>query len=280
MSASPNTPVQSAELQQLVARIAAEVMQRLSGEASQVIKAAVPSDRQPVSVADRSAPDAPAGSHMSVERTVIEKVLPEKVIVLATVSKLPRTVREVTVRSDAVLTPSAREWLADQKMAWRRAAKIGAAASAPPAPPAFLLAACDLPARSAAQAAAVARAVPGGQQLPTTGLASLIDALAEAATRSGSRGMLLSPRPEAAALIANRKRAIRAVAATSVREGLAVAQECRATLMVVDPSRLGPGGLKRLAVEFAKQTHQPLPADLAEACRPCGCSRPSQEASR
>lgn len=277
MSASPNTPVQSAELQQLVARIAAEVMQRLSSEASQVIKAAVPSDRQPVPVAGRSTPDGPASSCMPVEQTATEKVLAEKVVVLATVSKLPRTIREVTVRSDAVLTPSAREWLADHRVSWRRAANAGPAASAPPA---FLLAACDLPARSAVQATAVARAVPGGQQLPATGLASLIDALAEAATRSGSRGMLLSPRPEAAALIANRKRAVRAVVATSVREGLAVAQECRATLVVVDPSRLGPGGLKRLAVEFAKQTQQPLPADLAEACRPCGCSRSSQEASR
>jgi hypothetical protein len=207
-------------------------------------------------------------------------VLTEKVIVLATVTKLPRDLREVTVWHDAVLTPSAREWLADHGVAVRRAPKADSAVSAQSATPAFLVAAWDLPSRSVGQAAAVARAVPGGQQLPSAGLASLVDAFAEAATRGGSRGLLLSPRPATAALIANRKRAIRAVAATSVREALTVADECRATLLVVDPGRIGPGSLQRLAVEFAKQPHQPLPADLAEACQPCGCSRGTPETTR
>ncbi len=266
MPASSNTPVPSAELQQLVARIAAEVVRRVSA-----VSPARPTGVEPV-------PQLPAFA--SPAEPASASVLPEKVIVLASVAKLSRDLREVTVRHDAVLTPSAREWLADHKMAVRRAPTADSLASARASAPAFLVAACDLPNRSAGQAAAVARAVPGGQQLPSAGLASLVDAFGEAAARSGSRGLLLSSRPAAAALIANRKRAIRAVAATSVREALAVAEECRATLLVVDPSRLGPGSLQRLAVEFAKQPHQPLPADLAEACQPCGCSRGNPEAMR
>ena len=146
------------------------------------------------------------------------------------------------------------------------------------APP-FLVAACDLPARPAAQAAAIVRAVPHAQQLPSTGLAGILEAFAEGASRSGSRGLLLSSRPAVAALIANRKRAVRAVAATSVAEALAVAAECRATLVVVDPRRFATGGIQRLAIEFSKQAHAEMPEDLAEASRPCGCSRSAKEAS-
>lgn len=162
----------------------------------------------------------------------------------------------------------------------QRAAAAGGSVQAAATAPAFLVAACDLPGRSAALAAAVVRAVPNSQQLPSAGLTSHVAAFAEASTRSGSRGLLLTPRPAAAALIANRTRAVRAVAATSVREALTLAEECRATLVVVDPARFAAGGLQRLAVEFAKQTHQELPADLAEASRPCSCSRTSKEASR
>ena len=255
----------STELEQLVARIAADVVRRLTAGAALHVT---------------SPPAAPAAASMqAAEPPAAAPMLAEKVVVLASVAKLPRDLREVTVRHDAVLTPSAREWLADRRITFRRMAQAATSAAAEAGSPAFLVAACDLPGRCVAQAAAVARAVPHGQQLPAAGIASLVDAFAEAASRSGSRGLLLSPRPAAAALIANRKRTIRAVVATGVRDALQLAQECRATLVVVDPSRLGPGGLQRLAVEFAKQLHQPLPADLAAASRPCSCSNTAKEAT-
>ena len=269
MPASPNTHMPPAELQQLVARIAADVVRRLTAGAASHGSAPAPSAPPTPEAATTPAAETPAAAPM----------LAEKVVVLATVAKLPRDLRELTVRHDAVLTPSAREWLADRRITVRRMAQAVTSAAAEASSPAFLVAASDLPGSSARQAAAVARAVPHGQQLPAAGMATLVDAFAEAASRSGSRGLLLSPRPAAAALIANRKRTIRAVVATSVREGLERAAECRATLVVVDPSRLGPGGLQRLAVEFAKQRHQPLPADLADASRPCSCSRTAQEAT-
>ncbi len=265
MPAAPNTRMPSTELEQLVARIAADVVRRLTAGAASH---------------GTSPPAAPAAASMqAAEPPAAAPMLAEKVVVLASVAKLPRDLREVTVRHDAVLTPSAREWLTDRRITFRRMAQAATSAAAEAGSPAFLVAACDLPGRCVAQAAAVARAVPHGQQLPAAGIASLVDAFAEAASRSGSRGLLLSPRPAAAALIANRKRTIRAVVATGVRDALQLAQECRATLVVVDPSRLGPGGLQRLAVEFAKQLHQPLPADLAAASRPCSCSSTAQEAT-
>ena len=216
----------STELEQLVARIAADVVRRLTAGAA---------------LHGTSPPAAPAAASMqAAEPPAAAPMLAEKVVVLASVAKLPRDLREVTVRHDAVLTPSAREWLADRRITFRRMAQAATSAAAEAGSPAFLVAACDLPGRCVAQAAAVARAVPHGQQLPAAGIASLVDAFAEAASRSGSRGLLLSPRPAAAALIANRKRTIRAVVATGVRDALQLAQECRATLVVVDPSRLGP----------------------------------------
>lgn len=264
MSASSPTTPQMADLEQLVASIASEVVRRLA--------------------AGRPAADAappPAAPVAAVPPPAAGPTLTDKVIVLATVMKhLPRDAAAVTVRRDAVITPSALEWLRDRGIQVQRAAAAGGSVQAAATAPAFLVAACDLPGRSAALAAAVVRAVPNSQQLPSAGLTSHVAAFAEAATRSGSRGLLLSPRPAAAALIANRTRAVRAVAATSVREALTLAEECRATLVVVDPARFAAGGLQRLALEFAKQTQQAMPSDLAEASRPCSCSRTAKEASR
>lgn len=254
---APNAK-QPAELNELVAAIAADVLRRLG----------------PV-------PASPASEPLQVVATSVAEehgpLLTDKVVALAAVSKLPSDLTVVTVRHDAVLTPSAREWLRDHKVRVHRATAAATTSGAAATAPAFLVAACDLPSRPAGQAAALVRAVPNGQHLPSAGLTAIVDAFAEGASRSGSRGMLLSSRPAAAALIANRKRAVRAVAASSVAEALAVALECRATLLVVDPRRFSTGGLQRLAIEFAKQKQGELPADLAEASRPCGCSRSSKE---
>ncbi|MGA0041232.1 MAG: hypothetical protein ACO3NZ_15420 [Pirellulales bacterium] len=260
MSVPAPTAKQPAELNELVAAIAADVLRRLA----------------PASVLPASASPQAVTTSVAEERGPL---LSDKVVALAAVSKLPSDLTAVTVRHDAVLTPSAREWLRDHKVRVHRATAAAANSGAVATAPAFLVAAYDLPSRPAGQAATIVRAVPNGQHLPSAGLAAIVDAFAEGASRSGSRGMLLASRPAAAALIANRKRAVRAVAASSVAEALAVATECRATLLVVDPRRFATGGLQRLAIEFAKQTHGELPADLAEASRPCGCSRSSKEAT-
>lgn len=265
MTAPAMTSEKPAELDKLVAAIAADVVRRLAPAAS----AAAPSSPA-VPVAASAPPTVP---------TTRGPRLAEKVVSLAILSKLPGGVSDVTVRHDAVLTPSAREWFRDHKVAVHRAAVADASANAASTAPAFLVAACDLPARAAAQAAAIVRAVPSAQHLPSTGLAGVVEAFAEGASHSGSRGILLSAHPAVAALIANRKRAVRAVAAASVAEALAVAAECRATLVVVDPRRFATGGLQRLAIEFSKQAHAEMPEDLAEASRPCGCSRAAKEAT-
>ncbi len=262
MTAPAMTSEKPAELDKLVAAIAADVVRRLAPAAS----AAAPSSPA-VPVAASAPPTVP---------TTRGPRLAEKVVSLAILSKLPGGVSDVTVRHDAVLTPSAREWFRDHKVAVHRAAVADASANAASTAPAFLVAACDLPVRAAAQAAAIVRAVPSAQHLPSTGLAGVVEAFAEGASHSGSRGILPA---RIAALIANRKRAVRAVAAASVAEALAVAAECRATLVVVDPRRFATGGLQRLAIEFSKQAHAEMPEDLAEASRPCGCSRAAKEAT-
>jgi hypothetical protein len=277
MPSSLTTSHTAAELQQLVARITAEVVRRVSASTQAQVAAAPPRDATGAR-AEPSASTVPR--EPPVPSAPTGHLLAEKVITLAIVSKLPADLTLVTVRHNAVLTPSAREWLADHRVGVQRAAIAAGGAAIVAASPAFLVGGCDLPGRTVGQAAAVVRAVPNAQQLPSTGLSSLVTAFADAASRSGSRGLLLSSRPAAAALIANRTRAVRAVAATDVREALTLAEECRATLLVVNPARFSPGSLQRLAVEFAKQEQPDLPHDLAEASRPCSCSRTSPEASR
>lgn len=250
-------------VEQLVASITAEVLRQLA--VGRPIPGVPP---LAASAPAEAAPAAPSSDPSVTPRA-------EKVITLATVTKLPRETREVILRADAVVTPSARELLHDRGILVRRATAAAAVATVPS--PSFLVATAES-GRTVGDAAAIARAVPAAQQLPSLGVEALVDAFAEATLRGGSRGLLLSSRPAAVVVIANRTKAIRAVTARSVREALDAAAECRATLLVVDPRQIAGGGLRRLAVEFAKQVHDDLPADLERACRPCGCSHPAQEA--
>jgi len=198
-----------------------------------------------------------------------EAVFNERVVSLANVRKLAAGTRCLHVPAAAVVTPSALEHLRDAGIELRRAAAPSAGGG--PAAATLLVAAAEVSAAADGLAAGVVRGVPSGERLPSVGLAAAIASLAEAAARNGSRGLLLSSRPASAAVLANRHRSLRAVIAADVAGGLAAAAECRATLLVADPQRFSGASLRRLAVEFAKQSHAALPDDLAEASRPCGC---------
>lgn len=205
-----------------------------------------------------------------------EAVVNERVVSLAIVRKLAAGSRSLRVPAAAVVTPSALEHLRDHGIELRRAAAPPADGDQATTP--LLVAAAEVSAAAEGLAAGVVRGVPSGERLPSVGLTAAIASLAEAASRDGSRGFLLSSRPASAAVLANRHRSLRAVIATDVAGGLAAAAECRATLLVADPQRFSGPSLRRLAVEFAKQSHASLPDDLAEASRPCGCRSGSSTA--
>lgn len=238
------TPLDSAAIQRLVA----EVIARLgSGEA------ALPA----TPVAASPAPPSPAAASLA-----------DKVITLASLERLPAGTRTVAIAATAVVTPSAREYAADNRISFDRRAADAAATAAVRS---LLVARVD--ARDAAgRAAAITRAVPAAAQLPATGLADAIAALVTHAARDGGRGILLSGRPAVAVILANRQSGLRAVTGRDVAGLLAAAAEAAANLLVVDPAGFSAGSLERVAVEFAKRDFAPVPAELVAAAKPCACS--------
>ncbi|MFM8282151.1 MAG: hypothetical protein ACKOCW_01225 [Planctomycetaceae bacterium] len=200
-------------------------------------------------------------------------IVGEAVVTLALVERLPAGTVRVQIGPRAVVTPSARERLADRGIAIDRAAP-GIAGAAPCRP--FFLARIDCPAAKGPQGAAatsarIARAVPGSQHLPATGIADVLAALALHAARDGARGMILSPRAATVLVLANRSKVLRAVGGRDVAAVLAAARETAANLVVVNPGELSAVALERVAVEFARRADGPLPPELVVAAEGCGC---------
>ena len=195
-------------------------------------------------------------------------VIGEQVITLAAIERLPAGTTRVTIAPRAVVTPSARERAADLRIAIERGPAPGAVA-APVRP--LLVARVDCPGDASAAAARMARAVPGTQQLPATGMADVLATLTVQASRDAARGILLTGRPAVALILANRSRSLRAVTGRDVAAILAAATDTAANLLVVNPRDFSPGSLERLAIDFAKRSGDVVPAELAAPAAGCGC---------
>lgn len=194
--------------------------------------------------------------------------LPDKVITLAVLERLPAATRRVAVTAAAVITPSAREFAADAGIELVRG---GGATQPSAARRPFIVASVECRGDAAGRCAAIVRGVPGAQQLPATGLADVISAIATHASRDGARGVLLTSRPAAAVVLANRSPSLRAVTARDVAGLVAASSECAANLLVVDPRTLSTVSLERVSSDFARRDPAPAPAELTAPSSSCGC---------
>lgn len=256
---SPDTPTPALD-RDAVQRLVAEVIRRIHAESPRPASPAAPASPAVPShpaVSSYGAPDARSGI----------ATLADKVVTLAVLQSLPRGSRQVVVDARAVVTPAARDHAKESGLAIVRA--TATTAGAVPVRP-FFVAHAQCAGDPVAKAAAIARAVPGAQQLPPSGLADLVAALATHASRDAARGILLSSRPALAATVANRSASLRAVTARDPSGLAAAAAECQANLLVVDPASF-QGGLERACAEFAGRVAGPLPSELAAAAPGCGC---------
>jgi pyruvate/2-oxoglutarate dehydrogenase complex dihydrolipoamide acyltransferase (E2) component len=238
-----------------VRAIVAEVLRRIGAARTSDGPAAPPTASQPAASA---ATPAPAVAGIS---------LPGRVIAVAMLEKLPAGIGRVTVEATAVITPSAREYARDKGLVIERLATAGSGPGAVRLP--FVVAHAECGGDAAARAAAIARAVPGAAQLPATGLADVVTALALHASRDGARGILLTGKPAVACVLANRSASLRAVTAREPATLAAAATECAANLLVVDPANFPAAALIRMAAELATSPTTEVPAPLA--ARPAGC---------
>lgn len=222
-----------------------------------------------LTVAAPPAADAAAAASTSGRPQRADGVaLPERVVTLATLERLPSGTARIVVGATAVVTPSAREHARDAGIEIVRSTST---TSPQPAARPFIVAHAECGGDAATRCATITRHVAGAQQLPATGLADVVAALAVHAARDGARGILLAGRPAAAAVLANRSPGLRAVTGRDAAGLLAAAAECAANLIVVDPRAFPAASLDRMCVEFARRDAGPVPAELAAAPSPCAC---------
>jgi len=192
----------------------------------------------------------------------------DRVVTLAHLERLSPSIRNVVVDAKAVITPSARDHAKDVGLTLVRATSAAISAAAP-RPFVIAHAACrgDVSPRTAA----IARALPGSQQLPASGLTDVIAALAGHASKDAARGVLLTGRPAVAVVLANRSASLRAVTARDAAALAAAAVDAAANLIVIDPAHFSGGSVDRACVDFHRAASGPLPAELAAAPTGCGC---------
>jgi hypothetical protein len=247
---TPSSPAATSPDAETIRRLVTEVLARLGAEG------------KPAPAAPLVTPSAPAtGSPVSTGVT-----LAGRVISLGMLEKLPSGTARVVVETAAVITPSAREYARDKGITIERASAGSRPAGVP-----FIVARAECAKDASSQAAALARAVPGGVQLPATGLADVATALALHASRDGARGVLLTSKPATALILANRSASLRAVTARDPSALAAAITETAANLIIVDPATFPASALVRLAVDLATRPASEVPAALAARPAGCGC---------
>lgn len=238
------TPTETRPDAETIRRLVAEVLARLG--------------------ADTKPARAAATAHAAPSTTRAGVTLAGRVIAVGMLEKLPSGTSSVVVEAAAVITPSAREYARDKGIVIDRSGSQTRPAGVP-----FIIARAECAKDATAQAASLARRVPGGMQLPVTGLADVIADIALHASRDGSRGLLLTSKPATATILANRSASLRAVTARDAATLTSAVAETGANLLIVDPATFPAAALTRLAVDLATR---PAPEILAAlAARPAGC---------
>lgn len=213
-------------------------------------------------------------------------VIPSKVITLDTFKLVPQGTRRVGVRSDAVITPSARDHAREAGI------ELVRGDVQPPVHSTIVIGQADCLANASSRAASIARAVAGTQQLPASGLADVVAAIALHVGRDGAKGVLLTGRPAAAVVLANRFSSLRAVTARDAATLLAAAAQCAANVLIINPQEFASGALERACIEFASRDTGVIPNELSglpssctpasgstESHQPCNCNANSPHSS-
>ncbi len=177
----------------------------------------------------------------------------DRVIAAETIIKLAPGTKVAYVEHKAVITPSARDLARD------RGIEIIPAKSdtAQKTEPRLFIAQAECTTDVSAIAATIRRAVSTSQQLPSAGLATTLDSLAEHASRDAARCILLTESTAVACVAANRFPAIRAVLSsdpTALTDSIA---RCAANLVILDPRQFSPASLTKIAKQLTARTMQP-----------------------
>ena len=239
---------------------------------SQHPAAAAPASSQHPAAAAPASSQHPAAAAPASKNASAGATINERVITLELVARLPAGTRQVTVPPRGVVTPSARDFARDKGITILHAQAAAATTAAATRP--FVVAHADCAGDVAARAAAVVRGVPGAWQIPPSGMADVLAAIATHVSRDGARAVLFTGRPIAAVILANRHAAVRGVTGRDAAAVNAAVAETAANLLILHPRDFVGGGLERLCAGFATREQGPVPAELSgpvAPATPCAC---------
>jgi hypothetical protein len=256
------------QLDAAIRQLVAEVVRRIQAGSVAAKPAATAGSAVPAKPAAPAAVPAPAYAAAAAPAPVSGAVLDARVVTLDLVARLPAGTRQVTVPPRAVVTPAARDLARDSGIAIVHAAAAGPAASASRP---FVVALADVGADGPARAAAVARGVPGAWQIPASGLADVMQAVAAHAARDGARAVLLTGKPATAVVAANRHAALRGATGRDAAAVSSAVAETEANLLVLNPRDFPGAALERVAAAFASRPGGAVPAALAASAPGCAC---------
>ncbi len=203
--------------------------------------------------------------------------LTDRVVTLASLETLSGSPSSIVVRPDAILTPAARDVLAQRGIRVERGQPV-AAGTVKQGPRLLVASGGDTPWR-AGMLAHVERAIPAAALLsPATPVAAVRE-LAERLDAEHPLAVLLTDQAALALCLANRHQALRAIAPTSLDELQRASAQVGANLLVVDVPRLGVFAGGQLVRAFWQAGAQAAPAELAPPAKSkcgCGCKSTSQ----
>ncbi len=102
------------------------------------------------------------------------------------------------------------------------------------------------------------------ERLAKTGAATVVAEVAEAVTKEGRLGLVLSGQPHVAACLANRRPGVRAAVARDREEVVQALGSLGLNLLVVDPARRGLFQLGQMVKQFLDAGSRGCPAELKQ----------------
>ena len=198
----------------------------------------------------------------------------DRVIAAETIIKLAPGTKVAYFEQKAVITPSARDLARDRGIELIPAKPKPAQKTEPR----LFIAQAECTSDVSAIAATIRRAVSTSQQLPSAGLATTLESLAEHASRDAARCILLTESTAVACVAANRFPAIRAVLGSDPAALTDSIARCAANLVILDPRQFSTASLTQIAKRLTARTVQPpeilVTARADKAHADCSCQKP------
>ena len=198
----------------------------------------------------------------------------DRVIAAETIVKLAPGTKVVHVARKAVITPSARDLARDRGIELVHTKHH----TRQPLGSHLFLAQAECTADVSTYVSTIRRAVSTSQQLPSTGLATTLESLAEHAGRDAGRCILLTENTAVACVAANRFPAVRAILGSDIATVSDSIARCDANLVILNPRQFSAASMGQIAKNLTTQTGKPPEilsvAQTVTSHNNCSCRSP------